>query len=200
MRPVGRGDCRLSAKFRTMNGTGLLSEQMMDAFVAKRSADIREATKQTTSQTPPRSSIIKKAAWGGISAAELRKSPATGHNPATEIPTISAPPRKMLSKRYRSWWSWRGLLFWVGVKYSLALNYVLVKHAKQAGLYSSSRMAVVQGILDAQVHHESRSDNCHSTSPHINPIPATQGFRGFYKGYFTTVAPQIPFSFMQFPI
>ena len=67
---------RLSAKFRTMAGTGLLSEQMMDAFVAKRSADVREATKQTTSQTPPRSPIIKKAASGGISAAELRKSPA----------------------------------------------------------------------------------------------------------------------------
>ena len=32
------------------------------------------------------------------------------------------------------------------------------------------------------------------------PLPATQGFRGFYKGYFTTVAPEIPFLFMQFPI
>ena len=34
-----------------MTGTGLLSEQMMDTFVAKRSADVRETTKQTTSQT-----------------------------------------------------------------------------------------------------------------------------------------------------
>ena len=87
---------RLSAKFRTMAGTGLLSEQMMDAFAAKRAIDVREATAKTplitkeeraahgadvlagsaTSQTPSRSSIIRKAASRGISAAELRKSPA----------------------------------------------------------------------------------------------------------------------------
>ena len=45
----------------------------------------------------------------------------------------------------------------------------------------------VQGILDAQVHHESSSDNCHSTSPHINATPCYTGFQGilqrlFYNG------------------
>lgn len=79
-----------------MAGTGLLSEQMMDAFAAKRPIDADEATRTThlltkgastaheadvhagsaTPQTPPRSPTIRKTATGGMSPAELRNSPA----------------------------------------------------------------------------------------------------------------------------
>ena len=64
-----------------MAGTGLLSEQMMDVFVAKRSADVREVTNQTTSQTPPFCYNIFSTYIYGYQKP-------TGHNPATEIPAI----------------------------------------------------------------------------------------------------------------
>lgn len=50
-----------------------------------------------------------------------------------------------------------------------------VKQKQQAGLYTSLR-STVRGIINEQ------------------------GFRGFYAGYSTTVAREIPFSFIQFPI
>jgi len=64
-----------------MAGTGLLSEQMMDVFVAKRSADVREATKQTTSQTPLFCCNIFSTYIYGYQKP-------TGHNPTTAIPAI----------------------------------------------------------------------------------------------------------------
>ena len=95
-RPVGMRRCRLSAKFRTMAGTGLLSDHMMDVFVAKRSADVREATKQTTSQTPPFCCNIFSTYIYGYQKP-------TGHNPTTEIPAI---------KKRR--WNRETLKFWIG--------------------------------------------------------------------------------------
>lgn len=39
-----------------------------------------------------------------------------------------------------------------------------------------------------------------TASETVNAILRTQGFRGFYTGYLTTVVREIPFSFIQFPI